>query len=140
MAPPLLASGILVVHRRLVLGSWQLARRRRIDAQVDPVLVDRRDRRRIHEAHAVPRRVDQQPVKDVLLRRVQHRAHGPHLLAVRRQHRHARVEHLVCDRQALIHDHHDTQTRQYLNGYNRRDDRPRLDDPPGTHGRWSLPS
>ena len=48
-------------------------------------------------------------MEDVLLGRAQHGPHGPHLLAVGGDHRDARVEHLIGDRQSLIHRAHDTE-------------------------------
>ncbi len=107
VAPALLLVRILVVDGRAVLGPGERQRRGRLDAQIDAAFVDRRDDVGRDEANAAGG-LDQETVKDVLGGVGQHAPHGPDLLAVAREHRHAVVEQLIGDRQTLVHSEHDT--------------------------------
>ena len=86
-----------------MLGRWQRRGGRPVDPQIDAALVQRRHLVGRHEALSVLA-IQHDPVEDVLRRRGDHVRDRANLLPVGRKHRHARLQHLVGDRQPFIHD------------------------------------
>ena len=78
-------------------------RRDTIDSEIDATLVQRCHLVRGQKAHA-RRRVEHDPVEDVFLGSGDHMSDRANLLTVGPVHRHSGLEHLIGDRQPLIHD------------------------------------
>ena len=89
--------------RRAALGLRQLRCRRLVDLEIDTALVQGRDLVGRHEPLPTVA-VQNDSVEDVLLGSGDHVGHGANLLAPGCVHRHPRLQHLVSDRQPLIHE------------------------------------
>jgi ribokinase len=97
----------LAPRRRAAVGRLQPRGGIDVDAEVDAALVQRPDLVGRDEPWPVAD-ADHESVKDVLLGRGNDVVHGADLLATGCVNGHAALEHLIGDRQALVHDGHTT--------------------------------
>lgn len=86
-----------------MLRRRQHRHRRGIDPEIDAALVERGDLVGGYETRAVLA-IHHDSVEDVLLRSRDDVPDGANLLPVGRVHRHSALQHLVSDRQPLIHE------------------------------------
>jgi len=97
----------LAVRRRTAVRRLERCGRLGVDPKVHSALVERCDVVGSDEAGVVAD-ADHEPVEDVLIGSCDNVFHGADLLATGRVHGHPRLEHLIGDRQALVHGGHTT--------------------------------